>query len=392
MLLVAGVLTLASCDDDNDSNPTLIQPTEFVLNQPTVANGTVDLAKSTAINLTWSQPKYTADNAPVIATYSVQVSSTGTFNQAFDPAAEDNTGADYVTLDETTTVCSTDVPAESIAKALQQINNWEEGTVIEPVTLSLRIRSVVKDAGMVEYKEVNSNVVNVKAIPYYVELKDADPLWWHLIGGDIADGAWGDVIPTSLLPMQPQKGYEFDKKTGEGELTWTGYLAGNGFKLKQVPGNWDNQWGGSLDNFVENDGGSSDIKVETAGYYTVTLNTKEHKLSVNSYTETVKDYEKICITGSFNEWGMDDVMNPVHTYAGAKNHDWWIDVTLTAGSEVKFNIGNWDANWGGVPTRVLTDGLYGYGASNGDNIVVPEDGDYTVIFNDITGYYRFIKK
>ena len=73
--LLIGIISLfASCSDDNDSNPTLIQPKEFTLNTPEYANATtIDLEKSTGLELTWSQPKYTADNAPINATYELSL-------------------------------------------------------------------------------------------------------------------------------------------------------------------------------------------------------------------------------------------------------------------------------------------------------------------------------
>ena len=53
--LLFGIISLfASCSDDNDSNPTLIQPTEFKLNTPEYANGLIDLEKSKELNFTWS--------------------------------------------------------------------------------------------------------------------------------------------------------------------------------------------------------------------------------------------------------------------------------------------------------------------------------------------------
>ena len=64
--LLFGIISLfASCSDDNDSNPTLIQPTEFKLNTPEYANGFIDLEKSKELNFTWSQPKYKIGRAHV---------------------------------------------------------------------------------------------------------------------------------------------------------------------------------------------------------------------------------------------------------------------------------------------------------------------------------------
>ena len=56
---MCGAFILASCADDNDSNPVLQKPTSFVLNTPALAtNGTYDLANSTSVELTCTQPNY----------------------------------------------------------------------------------------------------------------------------------------------------------------------------------------------------------------------------------------------------------------------------------------------------------------------------------------------
>lgn len=51
--LLIGIISLfASCSDDNDSNPTLIQPKEFTLNTPEYANATtIDLENLLVLSL-----------------------------------------------------------------------------------------------------------------------------------------------------------------------------------------------------------------------------------------------------------------------------------------------------------------------------------------------------
>jgi hypothetical protein len=83
-------------------------------------------------------------------------------------------------------------------------------------------------------------------------------------------------------------------------------------------------------------------------------------------------------------------MNPCN--ANAENHDWYLEYTFAAGDEVKFKQpGSWDFNRGGT---FITEGddLYGFGVGNGANLMMPADGTYIILFNDITGVYRFIKK
>ena len=103
LLAAVGLSLFTSCKDDNESNPTLTQPTTFVLNEPAIT-GNIDLEKTPSVDLTWSQPTpYNNFNTPVVPTYTVQVSPTGSFNNAFDANLEDNSGADFFTLDETYT-------------------------------------------------------------------------------------------------------------------------------------------------------------------------------------------------------------------------------------------------------------------------------------------------
>ena len=101
-----------------------------------------------------------------------------------------------------------------------------------------------------------------------------------LVGGNFGDGSWGN---SQVVPLLPQEGQEYDKKTGKGVISWTGYLSTAGFKLKKNPASWDDGQvgqGASFGDFKYNDGGSSDIKVPTAGYYTITFDTKNPKLKI----------------------------------------------------------------------------------------------------------------
>jgi hypothetical protein len=406
MMLAAGSLAFISCDADRDSNPTLETPAAgtFVLNSPVYGTALVDLLISNSIALSWSQPQFTSSNAPVTANYEIQLSNAGTFTKAYDAELEDNTGADYIVLDETYTSCKVDVPASKIATALQTLNGWAtDNTVFENgITLTVRVRAFVQNATFEVLAEVLSNEVTVNALPYYVELKAADPDIWYLIGGDIGAGGWTSDVPTGSLPLQTVADFEYDTKTGFGNITWTGYLGGNGFKIKHTLDSWDEQigQGSAFGAFVKNDGGSSNISVPAAGYYTITVDTKaldavadkddcSAAVTVEAYTGTPDVFAGMCISGDFNSWGDTD-MTPAHTYAGAVNHDWFATVTLDGAQGIKFKEpGSWDYNTGGPITETQDGSYFGYGTNNGDNIY-PAAGTYLVIYNDITRYYRFI--
>ena len=317
MMLLAGSLAFISCDKDDESNPILVQPAEgsFTVNAPVYGNAQIDLMRSNSIAMSWSQPQFTDPNAPVIANYQVQVSSTGNFTKAFDEMAEDNTGADYFALEETYTACEVNVPASAIDRALELLNGWENGNAVfnDGATLYARVLAFVQNASFTKLATVASNVVTFNVLPYYIELKAADPDIWYLIGGDIGDGKWTSDMPTSSYPMHTVADWEYDPKTGAGVITWTGYLAGNGFKLKHTLDSWDEQWGqgDSFGSFVKNDGGSGNITVPEAGYYTVTLNTEKDELTVEKYEGTPAVFAGMCISGHFNDWG-DTEMKPLN--------------------------------------------------------------------------------
>ena len=59
MIMALGFVAFTACEDDNDSNPTITQPTAFeIYLQPSIdGNANLDLEKTTdPIELSWSQP------------------------------------------------------------------------------------------------------------------------------------------------------------------------------------------------------------------------------------------------------------------------------------------------------------------------------------------------
>lgn len=379
MMLVAGVLALTSCEKDMDSNPTLLTPGSLVLNQPELG-APVDLVSAESYTtLTWSQPEWATDKAPVVADYKVEIG----LDEGF---------ADSFVYGEPTTEFSMPLDPQKLNGLIQTFCGWEsEADAPENMQLYARVSGEVSNAGMDVVSRVVSNTVKLSVAPGFVILTAADPVLWWLIGGDICDGTWGSDCPKSVIPMEAIEGEEYDMATGLGKIHWVGYLAGNGFKLRgDMNDGWATQWGGEIGNFVKNDGGSSDIKVPAAGVYEVVLDTKNDVLEVNAYTGSAPVFSGMAISGSFNGW-TDTDMAPVHT-AVAENHDWTITTTLAAGDELKFKqSGSWDYNKGGSFVE-RTDGYYGFGVGNGDNLVIPADGKYLILFNDITGHYRFIKQ
>ena len=410
--LLVGIISLfASCSDDNDSNPTLIQPTEFKLNTPEYVNATIDLEHSTGLSLSWSQPKYTADNAPINVTYEVQVSPTNSFTVSTDEAAADESGekvADYAALSHTTLECKTSASAEEIDKALVKILKLTEANVPAEQDAYVRVNAFILE-GTNRLNPIASNSVQLKVKPYYVELKDATPIMWYLVG-NMFGGKWaGDKITgTDNLPMFLKPNFAYDKKTGAGEIEYTNYFltgtyddkaecADAGFKILPASFNWDysmNADGGKAGTIVYRGDTGSDgghIVASEAGYYTVTINTANNTATMVKYEDEVnKTYGTIQIAGSFNEW-TDTPMLPYNT-EGVENHAWYYVMEVPAGetAQFKFKIaGSWDTSWGyGKADGDIN--MFGKCEAGGKNLGLAE-GKYVISFNDITGAFSIVK-
>ena len=410
--MLVGIISLfASCSDDNDSNPTLIQPKEFVLNTPAYANATIDLEKSTGLELTWSQPKYTADNAPINATYEVQVSPTNSFTVSTDEAAADESGEkvpDYAVLSNTTQKCNISASAEEMDKALVKILKWTEENVPAEQEMYVRVNAYILE-GTSRLNPVASNSVKLNVKPYYIELKDAVPTMWYLVG-NMFGAKWANDknIGVDALPMFLQPNFAYDKKTGAGVIEYTNFfLTGDyndkaesaeaGFKIMPASFNWDfsmNADAAQKGTIVYRGNGGGDgghIVAPAEGYYTITINTADNTAKMEKYEGNVTNYGTIQIATSLDDFASDTPMLPYNT-EGVENHAWYYVMDVPAGDPIQFKFkiaGSWDTSWGyGAEDGAIN--MYGKCEANGHNIGLAE-GKYVISFNDITGAFSIVK-
>ena len=385
------------------------------MNTPAYANATIDLEKSTGLELTWSQPKYTADNAPINATYEVQVSPTNSFTVSTDEAAADESGEkvpDYAVLSNTTQKCNISASAEEMDKALVKILKWTEGNVPAEQEMYVRVNAYILE-GTSRLNPVASNSVKLNVKPYYIELKDAVPTMWYLVG-NMFGAKWANDknIGEDALPMFLKPNFSYDKKTGAGEIEYTNYFLtgdyndkaecdGAGFKILPSDFNWDYSMNAILNNeisakkgTIENRNGGGDgghIVAAEAGYYTITINTADNTAKMEKYEGNVTNYGTIQIATSLDDFASDTPMLPYNT-EGVENHAWYYVMEVPAGQTVSFKFkiaGSWDTNWGyGAADGAIN--MYGKCEANGHNIGLAE-GKYVISFNDITGAFSIVK-
>ena len=245
LLLLLGAVALTSCKDDRDSNPTLVQPTEFRITGSNATAATIDLENTKEFTVSWTLPTYTNFGASVIPTYIVQVSPTGAFTKEFVDDAEDNTGADYITLDQTFNSNKGAVSCSVLDGALMKLMGWKEMVQV-PAKMQLTLRAIasVRDASQTDYGKItSSNTINITVAPYF--MVDPVPVLWYMVGNNIGSASWGNSatdLGKGLIPLLPLVKEEYEKPSGTGVISYTGFFkAGTIFKFVAVIGNWDTQ-------------------------------------------------------------------------------------------------------------------------------------------------------
>ena len=383
-LLLLSTIAFISCDKDMDSNPVLIQgesPVKIELNTPEFANLPVALSGTDGLTLTWSQPKLTAENAPLGQessmglSYAVQVSKDGNFTKTFDVALAEVTdeegnftgipsGYDYIQLASTYASCKGVLDVEELNTALNKLYLYEQNAQLPVSELFVRVLGIMT---------LGDNSSKTLAV--------SDPVKMNLI-----PSSWIDVMAVPAKESYlwiPGNGNGWNhgvcpilvSKDGE---VFTGYAYMNGeFKFTPV-GDWSAEYNnGSFSTVSDNidcgDGGGGNINFTgEAGMYYFTVDIPNKTIDAVAVTWSV--------IGGFNSWGGDEVM----TYDEG-NHCLSVDVNFDTDTEWKFRRDyDWGVNYGGTLDALEQDGP-NFSATAGAHTIQlfierpAQDGMYAVI-------------
>lgn len=352
LLLLCGIGLFTACADDRDSNPTLQQPTTFVLNTPAYSTSNVDLATSTGIPFTWNSPNY---GFPVACTYQLQVSKDGNFTVDLASVDEDHqSDANYATIDDVFTEAKGTLGASKLSRAINAINGWTE-TAPDVATVFVRAK-----AELTGTQTVYSNTVQIKVVPNLV-VAPSFAEYIYEIGNE---SGWSTAYPMRS-PNQ------------DGIYQSYNYLDG-AFKFKPNADNWTGDWGqnpsGAYGDLVEDgeedcnkaDGAFPD-EVKPAGFYQIDVDITTMKWSITAVNS-------ITMVGDFNGWNQADA--EMHMAYNQAEGCWQMTYTFAADAQVKFAMNDdWSTSWGGADGDGSNYGnLTQY---SGANLEVPA-GTYTV--------------
>ena len=183
LLVVMSLFLMTACSDDNDSNPTIQSPTEFKLNTPALQNTPIDLANSSKIMLTCSQPNY---GYTASVQYTVQV-------------ATDENMTDAVELSETSNSAKVAIDAASLASTLTNIYVQKGKTEADfPMDVKayfrLKANIVTSNGNVVEGTEILSNVVSLNNIHLLFSLPPVNLPSNVYVVGNFCDWKWDNCF------------------------------------------------------------------------------------------------------------------------------------------------------------------------------------------------------
>lgn len=255
LLVVMSLTLMTACSDDNDSNPSIQTPTEFKLNTPALVNTPIDLANSSKIMLTCSQPNY---GYTASVQYTVQV-------------ATDENMTDAVELSETSNSAKVEIDAASLASTLTNIYVQKGKTEADfPMDVKayfrLKANIVTSNGNGVEGTEILSNVVSLNKIHLLFSLPPVNLPSHIYVVGNFCDWKWDNC-------------FDMVQVYGTDNTFWRlVYIDDNGIKLNSA-----DKWNGSeagyagitvsgdcKDDIIDNGG---NIASKNPGWYLVIVTT-----------------------------------------------------------------------------------------------------------------------
>jgi hypothetical protein len=311
-------------------------------------------AAADAIEFKWDKSDFGFDAA---ITYSVEV---GKKDSNFVNSRSIGVGADLSTV----------LTVGAFNALLNQMN----AVGFQPNAVEVRLKAEIGKS----VAPVYSNVIPLVVTPYL----DKPPYQTLYLVGDGTFGQW-DNTKASPIFRDPANPFLF---------TYTGKFSNGNIKFLGVLGMWAPSWGlngtgGVMFRAKESDPDPANIAV-TEGYYTVKLDLRNLTFTKTLFdASAAKTFASIGIIGPFTDWGSVIPM----TKTALNPHIWTIDHTFAGDTEFKFRIPEgWDNNWG-ANTKAVQAEPYGKGRPGGENYLI-KAGTYTLVFNDITSEYVFIKK
>lgn len=372
LLAFVALLSFNACTQDDDivfvaqPDPEGIQFSNSLQSMYTLPSGNPD---NLAERFVWNEVDF---EAPTTISYELQGSASETFDSymVIGSTGNNNLG---VTIGQMLEL------AEEAG-----LDNDPETDMPNAGTLYFKVRAFAGEGegnALEEFSEVVS--VNVE-LPEAEE--EGEPAKTNLyFVGDATAAGWSNN--NNNTPM-------FRDGENDNIFYFQGRFAGGpdveGFKLLEMLGAWQPQWGGTDGTLGVNPGDGTDpaaFSVDNDAYYSLMVNIDDMTYTWEEIDESEATvYETIGIVGEGTSvgWPNDDNPTPdlVMTQSEFNPHIWYMEDVVLSDGPLKFRANlAWDVNWGGA--------TFPSGEATGDDIQATA-GTYDVWFNTLDGRYIFI--
>lgn len=352
-----------SCEND-ETKFTAIETNPIALSELPITSIELDPSNpaNAAVTFNWNEANY---NQQASENYSIQLSSDSEFTNPI--------------------IATSVVGTTSATLSVNELNSSAGSAGLPPFTFSPIYAKVVSSIGTQNGLPVSSNIISFEVQPYFnYVFKD-----YYLVGnGTSADWNNNNNNPPLFRDSENNNFY-----------TYTGFFTKGGggfddgrFKILEVRGQWQPQWGTSTpegsDDIIEageiagnpttQDSDPGRFGVASDGYYTFTIN-----FSSNTYTMTSYDDSGSTSLSSVTLQG--DALNgdTAMTQSSFDSHLWYVNSVNLQPGDLQFT-NNTGVSWAGSTS------FSGVATEGGGNIPVVVQDDYEVWFNDLTGDYIMI--
>lgn len=340
------------CEDDSEQF-IVAETVPVTLAELAISSITLDPVNTNnpAVTFSWTVADF---GQPAEERYSLELSSDAEFTSPVVPATVN--GNNTITL------------------SIGELNSAAGNAGLAPFVNGTLYARIISSLGTQGSLAVPSNVISFQVIPFFnYPFKD-----FYMVGNATA-ADWNNNNNNPAL---------FRDGDNPNLYRYTGFFNVGEFKVLEVKGLWQPQWGTNDGSTIDvNPGDTSDpgtfpnnnSAIAMSGFYTFTLNFSDSTFDFVPFDESgATDYTSIEVQGSGTASNIS-----MTRLSASDSHIWFANgVTLTAG-ELSF-VTNTGAAWGSDTS------FSGIATEGGTNIPVIVGDQYDIWFNDLTGDYIMI--
>lgn len=344
------ILFLSACEDSFEGF-VVDETTPVLLSNLTISNIELDPVNpnNPAVTFNWTNADY---GQQTVINYTLEISSDANFTNPY--TAGSISGDNALTF------------------SVVELNSAVGNIGLPPFAWNTVYARVNSSLGTQSGLSVASNTISFSVYPYFnYPFKD-----YYLVG-NATQADWNNNNNNPPL---------FRDGTNSNEYNFVGYFGPGEFKVLEVKGLWQPQWGTNNGTGIDvNPGTGSDpgtfpsnnSPITNPGYYKFTINFATNSYSFTPFVEAGSNlFNSMSIQGSAT--GTTSM-----TQSSFDSHIWYVNgINLTPG-DLQF-VTNTGSVWAGATS------FSGTAVQNGGNIPVVVQDNYDVWFNDLTGHYILI--